>query len=101
MRRDLQNASVILDSEVSRYFKLLVIVITYFSYFTEFRILLTRWIKYYTLLLVNILIFSYKHWIKSEGIVMSSFFYFPGAENISHNNFIMDNFLDIDADFCK
>lgn len=45
--------------------------------------------------------FSYKNWIKSEEIVINSTFYCPGSENISHNNFIRDNFLDIDDDFSK
>lgn len=109
MRRDLPNSSVIPDTEVFRYLKLLVIVNTDFSYliqfssqnFIDFTVSL-RQMKYYPLLLEKIpFFFSYNHWIKSEGIVMNSSFHCPGSENMSHNNFLMDNFLDINAGFSK
>lgn len=45
--------------------------------------------------------FCYKYWINSAEITMSHSFCCPGSENTSHNIFLIDNFLDMDAGFSK
>lgn len=43
----------------------------------------------------------YEHFINGAEITRSGSFCCPGSENTSHDGFLIDSFLDIDAGFSK